>query len=239
MMQQHQFHQAIGDWSSPLPHPRMRVYRNNVAAALVSALQVRYPVTAQLVGEEFFFGMARLFAETTRPQSPVLIEYGRAFADFIRGFAPASGLAYLGDVADLESLWWQAYHAREAQPLAASALAGMAPESLGELRLDLHPSVGLFASGHAVASIWEAHHGGAAMGTFAPDQPQHVLVSRPTAEIGIRAISPETFAFLMALKQGETLADAVEAAAARNPDLDISAQIGGSFSLGLITGFSA
>ncbi len=238
-MQEHQFQRAIGDWSCPLPHPRMRVYRNNVAAALVSALQVRYPVTAQLVGEEFFFGMASRFAEATRPQSPVLIEYGATFADFIRGFAPASSVPYLGDVAELESLWWQAYHAPEAQPLAASAYAGMAPDVLGELRLNLHPSAGLLASRHAVASIWEAHHGGAAMGTFALDQPQHVLVSRPAAEIGIRTVSPETFAFLMALKRGDSLADAVEAAATLCPDLDISAQIGGAFSLGLITGFSA
>ena len=232
------FHRAIGDWSVALPHQRMSVYRNNVAAALVAALQVRFPVTEQLVGPEFFFHMARGFAEGDRPQSPVLIDYGQRFPDFIRDFAPAASVPYLADVAALESAWWQAYHAREADVITATALNQFAPEVLGDVRLVLHPSAGLMASPFAVGSIWEAHHGGAPMQEIEINRPQTVLVARPAAEITLRVISPESFAFLSALQQGKTLAEAIESAFAVHAGFDVADQLGGAFSLGLFTGLS-
>jgi hypothetical protein len=37
------------------------VYQNNVYASLIDALASRFPVTARLVGEEFFQAMARIY----------------------------------------------------------------------------------------------------------------------------------------------------------------------------------
>ena len=72
-MDEQGFSAAIGDWSAQPPHRRFGIYRNNVASALIAALRVRYPVTEQLVGHEFFAAMAGTFAEANRPSSPVLI----------------------------------------------------------------------------------------------------------------------------------------------------------------------
>ena len=238
-MREREFYEAIGDWSAPLPHPRMSVYRNNVAGALAAALKVRFPVTEQLVGAAFFAAMARAYAEAERPASPVLISYGESFADFIRGFAPAASVAYLGDVAALENLWWKAYHAREAEPLQATALAAVAPDDLGGLKLALHPSAGLLSSPYAIADIWQAHRGGPGMGEISLDAPQSVLVARPAADVSIRVIAPASLAFLASLGQGASLADAMEQTAAAFPDFDVAAQIGGAFGLGLITGYRA
>ena len=59
-MREEGFDAALADWSSPAPHPRMWIYRNNVASALAGALAVRYPVVEQLVGAEFFAARADL-----------------------------------------------------------------------------------------------------------------------------------------------------------------------------------
>jgi hypothetical protein len=237
-MQEAFLHQAIGDWSAPLPHPRLRIYRNNVSAALVNALKVRFPVTEQLVGTEFFFAMAWEFADAHRPRSAVLIDYGSEFPGFIRGFAPAASVAYLGDVAALENLWWHAYHAGEAVPLTAEAFSSVAPEQWGNLRFVFHPSVGMMQSPHAIGSIWLAHHGGPPMKNLCTKTAEAVIVSRPFGDVMLRVIPPSSHAFLEALAKGEKLADAVEMAQRQYPDFDVAAQIQGLLSHHLLQGYT-
>ena len=234
-MQVRTFHQTIGDWQAALPHPRMRVYRNNVVGGLVSALQVRFPVVCELVGLDFFRALAAGFAESDRPSSPVLISYGEEFPDFIRGFGPAQPLPYLADVGSLENLWWRAYHGREAASITASALASIPPEQAGEVRFGFHPSFGLLSSGYAIGAIWLAHRGGPPMSAIDLGEAQSVLVVRPEEQVVVHVIAHQTHAFLAALAESETLADAVERASAIDPDFDIAGQIAAAFALGLIT----
>jgi hypothetical protein len=236
-MQDTQFHRAIGDWSMPLPHPRMTVYRNNVAAALVNALRVRFPVTEQLVGGEFFFAMAREFADRNRPASPVLVQYGDCLPDFIRNFAPAESLPYLADVAELENLWWRAYHAKEVEPLPASALAAIVPKHLGELRFELHPSTGLLRSPYAIGSIWLAHRGGLPLDSINVAASEWAMVSRPQSDVGVFLVSPSRHAFLLSLARGDRLADSVEQAQECDGGFDIGLEISELFTAGIVTGF--
>src|SRR4051794_29552445 len=93
------------------PDPaRFAVYRNNVVAGLGKALELRFPVAVQLVGEEFFRGMARAFIAASRPQSAVIAEYGDTLPDFIQNFEAAASVPYLADVARIEMFWTRAYH---------------------------------------------------------------------------------------------------------------------------------
>ncbi len=238
-MQEVEFHRAVADWSAHLPHPRMRIYRNNVSAALVNALKVRFPVTEQLVGREFFFAMAREYASANKPKSAVLIEYGAGFPDFIRAFAPAAAVPYLADVAALENLWWRAYHAEDVPCLAADALSSVAPEQWGSLRFVFHPSAAVMQSAHAVGSIWLAHHGGPPMNAIRTGLPEFIVVARPRDEVILRVISPASFVFLDALARGNSLADAIELAQLHYPDFDIGTQITGLLSLHLLQGYTS
>lgn len=238
MITSREFDRAIGDWRAPAPTPRFAVYRNNVSAALIAALRVRYPVTEQLVGPEFFAAMAGAFAEADRPASPVLIAYGGGLPDFIAGFAPAASVPYLADVARLESAWWRAYHAADAQPLPASELASVTPESWGDMGFSFHPSVQLVSSAFAIASIWQAHHGGAAMGSFDTATPQRVLLARPEADVAVRTVSPPFRDLLFSLLAGASLAKAVEDTASRHHGFDLAPHFSGLLGLNVITGIS-
>ena len=62
---------------------RFAVYRNNVVISLIEALQANFPAIRRLVGEEFFHGMAREFIIREPPSSPILLEYGAGFPDFV------------------------------------------------------------------------------------------------------------------------------------------------------------
>ncbi|MCZ7595302.1 MAG: DNA-binding domain-containing protein [Hyphomicrobium sp.] len=138
------------------PAKRFGIYRNNVFASLTACLEARFPVVARLVGDEFFSAMARVFIERSPPTSPALIEYGEEFAAFLATFAPAQSLPYLPDVARLEWRICAAYHAADAAPIDAAALARLGEHAL-DAALDLHPSCALLASHHAVFSIWRAN----------------------------------------------------------------------------------
>jgi len=238
MMRAKEFDRAIGDWTRPLPHPRFAVYRNNVAAALITALKVRYPVTVQLVGEAFFAAMAKEFADRHRPASPVLIGYGEDFPDFVAGFAAAAPVPYLADVARLESLWWRAYHAADVEPVALDRLTTVAPEAWAQVRLMLHPSAGLLSSRHAAASIWEAHHGGKPMAEVETAQPERILVVRPFAAVEVRRLAPEAHEFLDLLAAGAVLAEAVERMAERYAEFDLAFHLGAVARLNIITGLT-
>ncbi len=210
---------------------RFAVYRNNVFVGLTKALAQRFPVTERLVGTQFFVAMARAYAQDHKPASPLIIEYGGDFPDFIASFQPASKLAYLPDVARIEAAWMRAYHAADATPLDLAVLAAVAPERLADLRLVAHPSTGLIRSGYPVGSIWSAHQ----LETVTPItdwRPQDVLVVRPEMTVNIHILPSQDAVFAACLFDGATLGAAAEAALTEAPAFDFGAALMGLVSLG-------
>ena len=211
------FAAALTDWKAPPPpglsHPRRyRIYRNNVASALIRALAVRYPAVERLVGAEFFAAMAGDYALSHLPRSPVLSEYGRDFPDFIARYRAASGLPYLSDTARLESAWFAAYHAADAVAAGPAAFAAVSPERLPMLRLRLHPAAALVTSPTAIFTIWQAQRGDGDLTSLDLNTPQTVLVARPDIAVEVTLLSAGEAPFFTALLAGEALAAAVEAA---------------------------
>jgi hypothetical protein len=201
---------SITDCAAPRAARAFEVYRNNYRVNLQEALRVTYPVTAQLVGDEFFAAMIDVFVITHPPRSPVLIEYGADLPDFISRFEPAATVPYLADVARLEGAWNDAYHAPEGGCLLPSTLAGLTAGSLAVTGAVLHPSVRLVRSIFPVASIWESqrsHVPDATLSWVAED----AMVLRPDAEVLVLALKPGHAAFAMALRDGLCIADAASA----------------------------
>src|SRR5690606_30106135 len=94
------------------------------------------------------------------PQSPCLFEYGASLGDFIAGFAPASSLPYLADVARLEWAMNAAYHARTEPPIDPALLASGDAAILARSTLLLQPSLHLVTSPYPVDAIWRANQAG-------------------------------------------------------------------------------
>ena len=193
---------------------RFAVYRNNVAVALIGALEARYPVVRRLVGDDFFRAMAGAYVAAEKPRAPTLIHYGDGFPDFVAGFPPAGAVAYLADVARLENAWIEAYHAAEAAALSLDALAAIAPDGFEALRFRPHPAARLLSFAHPAASIWAA-----SQGDGEPRPPENwageeALVTRPDADVFVRVLPPGGFAFATALFSGASLGAATALAAA-------------------------
>jgi hypothetical protein len=220
------------------PAARFAVYRNNVLSSLINALADSYPVVQALVGVEFFRAMAQVYVQNHPPRSRLLVHYGDDLADFIAGFEPVAALAYLPDVARLEALRIQAYHAADANPVTTEALATAVSDSaqLAGLVFHLHPSLHVLSSPYAVRSIWAAHQGELALEQVPVEQAEHCLVLRQTLDVLVIALDPASAHFITRLQAGQPFGDA---AATCPADFDLSACLALLIHYGAITALSA
>ncbi len=233
---------AVTDPGLPVPagiagaDGRFDVYRNNVIVSLTDALADTYPVTAALVGEEFFAAMAGIYVRRDLPAAPMLMQYGDGFADFIAGFEPAEAVPFLADVARLERAWLDAYHAADATPIGIGILATLGEDELERATLVVHPSLRLVRADHPVVSIWQAHQD-----ACDPDlsqiaaAPELALIVRPAMDVVVMTIDAAAAEFISALQTGQSLANAFEALSA-HADADPSFHLTNLFAAGCVTG---
>ena len=218
---------GLKTWNGSAPARRFAVYRNNVIVSLVDALADTFAVTQEFVGEPFFRAMAREFAATNPPTSPLLAFYGDTFPDFIERFPPAAGVPYLADVARLEYLRVRAYHAADVEPVRTEAIAAALGDEadLPELKLAIHPAVGVLDSTAAVVSLWAAHQGIGDLAAVIPDAPETALVLRDGLDVEVMRIPRAVGVFIAALRRGAALGEAVVFAQRVDPGFDATASL--------------
>jgi len=222
---------GLRTWNGSAPERRFAVYRNNVIVSLIDALADNFPVTQELVGEQFFRAMARQFVRAAPPRSPVLALYGDGFAEFIATFPTTAGLAYLADVARLELLRVQAWHAADADVLTPETIGCLLDdaEALPDVRFGLHPSVRLLRSPHAVVSLWAAHQSESAALALAdvdPTQAETALVLRNGLEVEISNIAEGAEIFISLLQQDVAFGQAAERALLGDTRFDLAESLG-------------
>lgn len=189
------------------------VYRNNVFASLTAVLGVRFPVVKRLTGEEFFAATVHDYIRLHPPTAPVLLEYGETFSVFLDAYQPAAGLPFLPDIARLEWLRHDAFHAADCPALSAAAFANIDTTRVGDLIFTLHPSLRLITSPYPVFSIWETNIRDAEVRAIGPEQPgEAALIIRPVEDVVVLRLDPGEFAFVSALAAGATLSGAVRTA---------------------------
>ncbi len=222
-----------------VPKKRFSVYRNNVTLSLISVLSSTYPVVTEIVGEDFFAIMAREFALLHLPQSPVMINYGEEFPDFLKNFASVKELPYLSDIALLEWHRNTAYHGANATPVTIEALGEFGEEDVPNLGFEFHPTFSLIKSNYPIVTIWQAHqqeNPSEYLTGLNMDEGEAAVIIRPELDVLISQVSMGTFEFLQSLQNGHPFSLSVEQAIATEPSFDIPANLAGLFNLGAVTG---
>jgi len=233
---------GLTTWNGSDPACRFAVYRNNVTTSLAEALAATFPVTLALVGEAFFAAMAREFIAVAPPHSQLLTEYGRGLPDFIVGFEPAVPLPWLADVARVEALRVQAYHAADVPALTAEDFRPLLdqPELLAHTRVALHPACFWVRGKQAVFSLWAAHQRDDGqlpdLGAIDIDEPQDVLIARPLLTVHTLRLATGATDFLDALAAGRPLGESVELAAQAHASFDPSLNLMLLIRKGLVIG---
>jgi len=210
---QDDFVRTLLDPDRPAP-PAFAVYRNTVMKGCIDALQANYPAVAKLVGEEWFRAAAAVYARDHLPRTPMLLEYGAGFADFLARFEPAGELTYLPAVARLDRFWTESHVARDDEPMLAKSLAALDPERLGALRLRPHAAARWAWHELPATTIWSRNRNEEMVAADEPDvewRPEGVLIARPDDAVRWIGLDAAGCAFMDACAAGATL---VEAAAA-------------------------
>jgi hypothetical protein len=217
---------------------RLDVYRGTILDTLVRALRLSFPTVHRLVGDAFFQGAGRVFAQQHLPAGADLDRYGDALPDFVQDFAPCAALTYLPDVARLDQAVNRALHAGDAEPLDFSALgtaaAGTDPD---RLRFVPHPSLSLLCSPFPVDAIWRAvvQQDEAAMAAVDLESgPVHLLIERVSGSVEVTRTPVNEWPSTQALLQGRPLAELLAAPGA----VDLPALLARHFSAGRVIAFA-
>lgn len=214
---------------------RVRVYRNSGTLTHTDTLRTTYPAVLALVGEDFFESAAMQYRRAHPSHSGNLQDFGSRFAGFLELLPGAQTLAYLPDVARLEWLRQEVALAIDIPLIDTAGLQEFYISSRGALRLELDPSVRLFASRHAVLTVW--HYAMRADGERLqlPIEGEHILLWRSGTEVAMAAIDAASFICIAALLQGATIDAAHSDALAHDPHFDVAACIGSLLEETLVT----
>ena len=215
------------------------VYRGNIRANTARALGAAYPVVEQIVGPEFFSGLAARYSLRFPSASGDLNEFGEHLALFLTDFSAAADFPYLADVARLEWRVHRAHFAADPEPFNPDRLAALSPEEQAHLCPQLHPACSVLQSAYPLARIWEVHQA-SFTGAFEvefPDHPGYALVFRPRYRVEVAGISDAEAAFLNMCRDGQTLDAALAAARGRDESFDLTQALRAWVSASVIVDF--
>lgn len=202
----------------------LSIYRATSVANVTAALQLAFPVCAQLTGGEYFAALARRFRDAEPSVSGDLNRYGAGFAVFLDGFEPVRELPWLPDVARLEWAVHEASIAADADAAGLELIAGLDADRLASARIRFMPGFAVLHSAHAVADIWLAHQpGGPDLADIDAAQPQAAVVRRDGWQVRVRSVGHVQGVFWRALAAGAAVGEAWGEAFALEPEFDISA----------------
>ncbi|MFN0041508.1 MAG: DUF2063 domain-containing protein [Burkholderiales bacterium] len=221
------------------PATRFDIYRSSVISNLRNALRAVYPVVLRLTGQQFFDQAADQFVRESPSNSGDLHHYGNLFPTFLSTYAPARQLVYLEDVAHLEWLWHEAFHAANSTSPDFRALAQIPPADHDRLRFQLQPGYRLLSSPYPVLHIWEANQEGntTVEETNLNDGPDRLIVYRAGFEVKIARLSVGEYAFVEMLGAGEMLGMAMTRAIEIEPGIDTGGSLKWLAVEGIIGGF--
>lgn len=201
-------------------------YRRSILANLTNAVVATYPMLQNIMGIDFIQEAARVYASKRPSRSGDLNAYGDDFSDFLAGYSLAMEYPWLPAVADMEWRIQLIYGAKDAPDLDFSAFQTVPPEQWELLKFHLDPGHALIKGNWPLARIWEVNQPGYTDDmSVAFGEAQNVLLHRKGFDTVVDALTEGEFSFLSHLSQGNTLGQAVEAAAGADEEFDFQATL--------------
>lgn len=219
---------AVGEAAPPAVaalarQPAFAVYRNTVMKGCIDALQANYPAVNRLVGDEWMRAAAAVYARKALPGLPMLLDYGKDFADFLARFEPAAELPYLPGVARLDRCWTEAHAAATEDPLDHAAIAQLAEGNFYRLRLQPHAAARwAWCADVPAYTIWSRNRSAAQDDNEIDWRAEGALLTRPRDAVTWCALDRAGCAFIDSCAAGSTVAGAAQAALDADDAADLS-----------------
>lgn len=176
----------------------LKVHANTIAYSRIAALAATFPRLAARLGTAAFRALALDFIENGGTRDRPLADIGRGFAQFI---AARGAQRVLIDLARIEWLWLESYHAAEARALTLGDIAALSEADLLALRIAPHPAARLARIETDMSGPLALDHPGFA-GAVA------ILIARPDAEVRLLPASEDMAALFGSIVPATSIAAA-------------------------------
>jgi hypothetical protein len=206
--------EVVGSTRVPVA-TRLAIYAGAYGARLVDALKASYPALAELLGEEDFAALAAAYVRAHDSPFFSIRHYGDALEAFLGEYPDTAEVALLGELARWEWTLCAVFDSADAEPLAAAALARIAPGEWAALRLAFHPSVRRLALEWNAPQLWKALTDGEERPELrVVAEPVEWLLWRQDLKSYFRSLEPPEALMLDAARGGATFGELCERLAA-------------------------
>ena len=187
---------------------RLAIYGDGYRARLVEALQANFPVLSELLGEGDFETLAAAYIRTHDSPFFSIRYYGNVLSDFLAAEAAYAGAPVLAELARWEWAMTEVFDAPDAESIAVSDLAQVAPEDWGDLCFEWHASVRRLALSWNAPQIWKAVSDEAEPPevVFNPE-PVEWLLWRHELRTFFRSLEPGEVVALAAAREGQSFGE--------------------------------
>ena len=198
---------------------RLSVYAGGYVARMREALAEVYEAVHHVLGEQAFAEVTEGYARRHPSHDYNLSLAGRHLPEFLLSWPLTQQLPFLPELATLEWLVRQAFHAFDAPPLDAKRLAGLSLVDWDRARLVFQNSVGVFASAWPVLDIWESRtRPRNEVNIEVVNRPQRVFVFRRGLQTRCELLDARQFELLEGLLAGRTLGNVCGKLASKTGD---------------------
>ncbi len=174
---------------------QLSIYRQSIFGGLKKALAETYPVTKELVGEEFFNMMLGQYIKTYPCKVQDLNDYGEELAGFIQDLKQARSVPYLADIARLEWFYNIALNA-EVQKNNLYQINQLSAEQQLQLTLALPNGSALMRSVYPIDEIYSIHWDDRDMDVEYTDKDVFLIIWKNQSKVNIDVLTEEQFYFL-------------------------------------------
>jgi hypothetical protein len=115
----------------------LKAHANTISHARLVALEECFPKTRDAMGDIVFNKISRDYCETAMACAAGQNAIGRHFPEFLIG---QSVMQNISDLAAIEWMWLESYHAIDAKTLVLADIAGMSDSDLIALEVAAHPA---------------------------------------------------------------------------------------------------
>jgi len=180
---------------------QFKIYQQSIHDGLTNALQQIYPVCTELVGERYFYSMARKYILSNPSRSPDLTDYGESFSKYIKHHPVITTVPYLSDMAKLEWAYHRAFHAPNETGFNIESIYKYSAEQLTKCIFFLPDSHHFISSHFPIDRIWEMHQTANEDSLEIEKHAGYYFVFRKSYEIHIDRLTKHEYLFLKAVKQ--------------------------------------
>lgn len=200
---------------------RLAIYKNNTLHSLSESVVDLYPSIEHVVGRDFLIATAKEYLKVSPPHSAALLNFGLDFPDFLATFEHTKNYAYFPDLARIDMLRHQAYHATDETPLTVDQIQQIPLEELAQSQVQLPQSCHLLTSKFKTYSLWESIRA-QSEDKIHIDGMESTLIYREDLHVKTAQISQEAYYFLTKIKNRHTLGSSLEETLTEHTDCNTS-----------------